>query len=302
MGTGSFQSANENTESDFLSLTAKNKQATQTAIQDIDNKLFDAKASSEERIATEESKYNDAILEIEKLLAGNETGKAQAIRAASQLLAQKKAEIQDEYEGLRITSEKEKYDLQAKLEASAMDDEKLKTIFASASPDFLKTGQPKTAQDQFIIFKYPKEAEAYMKMLTDSKAMSGNSGEKEKLISLVNDISNSGGLGRITGIQGMIPLIPGGKEQLVKGQIDQLKALLSLENRQKLKGSGAISDREMGILERASSLLNQNLNEQQFKQVLSQLKTELSTGSPSSINQGGQVITAPDGQQIIIVD
>ena len=302
MGTGSFQSANENTESDFLSLTAKNKQATQTAIQDIDNKLFDAKASSEERIATEESKYNDAILEIEKLLAGNETGKAQAIRAASQLLAQKKAEIQDEYEGLRITSEKEKYDLQAKLEASAMDDEKLKAIFAGASPDFLKTGQPKTAQDQFIIFKYPKEAEAYMKMLTDSKAMSGNSGEKEKLISLVNDISNSGGLGRITGIQGMIPLIPGGKEQLVKGQIDQLKALLSLENRQKLKGSGAISDREMGILERASSLLNQNLNEQQFKQVLSQLKTELSTGSPSSINQGGQVITAPDGQQIIIVD
>lgn len=302
MGTGSFQSANENTESDFLSLTAKNKQATQTAIQDIDNKLFDAKASSEERIATEESKYNDAILEIEKLLAGNETGKAQAIRAASQLLAQKKAEIQDEYEGLRITSEKEKYDLQAKLEASAMDDEKLKAIFAGASPDFLKTGQPKTAQDQFIIFKYPKEAEAYMKMLTDSKAMSGNSGEKEKLISLVNDISNSEGLGRITGIQGMIPLIPGGKEQLVKGQIDQLKALLSLENRQKLKGSGAISDREMGILERASSLLNQNLNEQQFKQVLSQLKTELSTGSPSSINQGGQVITAPDGQQIIIVD
>lgn len=302
MGTGSFQSANENTESDFLSLTAKNKQATQTAIQDIDNKLFDAKASSEERIATEESKYNDAILEIEKLLAGNETGKAQAIRAASQLLAQKKAEIQDEYEGLRITSEKERYDLQAKLEAAAMDDEKLKAIFAGASPDFLKTGQPKTAQDQFIIFKYPKEAEAYMKMLTDSKAMSGNSGEKEKLISLVNDISNSGGLGRITGIQGMIPLIPGGKEQLVKGQIDQLKALLSLENRQKLKGSGAISDREMGILERASSLLNQNLNEQQFKQVLSQLKTELSTGSPSSINQGGQVITAPDGQQIIIVD
>ena len=302
MGTGSFQSANENTESDFLSLTAKNKQATQTAIQDIDNKLFDAKASSEERIATEESKYNDAILEIEKLLAGNETGKAQAIRAASQLLAQKKAEIQDEYEGLRITSEKEKYDLQAKLEASAMDDEKLKAIFAGASPDFLKTGQPKTAQDQFIIFKYPKEAEAYMKMLTDSKAMSGNSGEKEKLISLVNDISNTGGLGRITGIQGMIPLIPGCKEQLVKGQIDQLKALLSLENRQKLKGSGAISDREMGILERASSLLNQNLNEQQFKQVLSQLKTELSTGSPSSINQGGQVITAPDGQQIIIVD
>ncbi len=299
MGTGSFQSANENTESDFLTLTAKNKQATEYALQDIDNKLFEAKASSEERIAAEESKFNEAMLEINRLLAGNETGKAQAVRAATQMLAQKRAEIQDEYEGLRMASEKEKYDLQNKLQASAMDDEKLKSIFATASPDFLKTGQPKTAQDQFIIFKYPKEAEAYMKMLTESKTMSATGGEKAKLISLVNDISSSGGLGRITGVQGMVPLIPGSSEQLVKGQIEQLKALLSLEGRQKLKGSGAISDREMGILERASSLLNQNLNEEQTQQVLNQLRTELETGSAASIS-GGQgkirVIDIASGQ------
>lgn len=299
MGTGSFQSANENKESDFLSLTAKNKQALEYTLQDIDNKLFDAKADSEERIATEEAKYNEAVMEINRLLAGNEQGKAQAIRAASQMLEQKRAEIEDEYEGLRITSEKEKYDLQSKLQAASMDDEKLKSIFSTASPDFLKTGQPKTAQDQFIIFKYPKEAEAYMKMLTDSKTMSTTGGEKEKLISLVNDISSSGGLGRITGVQGMVPLIPGSSEQLVKGQIEQLKALLSLEGRQKLKGSGAISDREMGILERASSLLNQNLNEEQTQQVLSQLKTELSTGTPSSISASGgrvRVIDIATGQ------
>jgi len=141
-----------------------------------------------------------------------------------------------------------------------------------------------------------------MKMLTDSKSMSGNSGEKQKLITLVDDIANSSGLGRITGIQGMVPLVPGSSEQLVKGQIDQLKALLSLENRQKLKGSGAISDREMGILERASSLLNQGLNEQQFKQVLAQLKAELSSGSPASISGNSNIITAPDGQQIMIID
>lgn len=305
MGTGSFQSANENTESDFLSLTAKNKQATQTAIQDIDNKLFDAKASSEERIATEESKYNDAILEIEKLLAGNETGKAQAIRAASQLLAQKKAEIQDEYEGLRITSEKEKYDLQAKLEASAMDDEKLKAIFAGASPDFLKTGQPKTAQDQFIIFKYPKEAEAYMKMLTDSKtlASSQSSGNKNKALTMVNNILSKD-TKNITGAlkTGNIPVL-----NTITGSVgsqtdyDGLKSLLALAERGQLKGSGTVSDFEAKMLEKAAMAgLNQDLPDDEFRRRLEILKQDLMSGGAESMV--GQVITAPDGQQIIIVD
>jgi hypothetical protein len=81
--------------------------------------------------------------------------------------------------------------------------------------------------------------------------------------------------------------------------------MLSLENRQKLKGQGAISDREMAILERASSLLNQNLSEEQFRQVLAQMKRELQTGRPSSIYNpmpNGNIVTAPDGRQILIVD
>jgi len=241
-------------------------------------------------------------VQINSLLAGNEVEKNQLLRQAALKYSGARASILDQYEQLRLGAEKEKAAAQAKLDEAGALDQKLIQVMQSASPEFLKTGQPKTAQDQFIIFKYPKEAEAYMKMLTDSKSMSGNSGEKQKLITLVDDIANSSGLGRITGIQGMVPLVPGSSEQLVKGQIDQLKALLSLENRQKLKGSGAISDREMGILERASSLLNQGLNEQQFKQVLAQLKAELSSGSPASISGNSNIITAPDGQQIMIID
>lgn len=305
MGTGSFQSANENTESNFLTLTAKNKQATQYAIQDIDNKLFDAKASSEEKIATEESKYDDAILEINRLLAGNETGKAQAIRAASQLLAQKRAEIMDEYEGLRITSEKEKSDLQAKLEAATMDDQKLKAIFASASPDFLKTGQPKTAQDQFIIFKYPKEAEAYMKMLTDSKTLSGSQsgGNKNKALTMVNNILSKD-TKNITGAlkTGNIPVL-----NTITGSVgsqtdyDGLKSLLALAERGQLKGSGTVSDFEAKMLEKAAMAgLNQDLPDNEFRRRLEILKQDLMSGGAEST--GGQVITAPDGQQIIITD
>lgn len=299
-GTGSFQSANSNEESNFLRLTAQNKQSLQNDLQDIDNKLFDAKAAAEDKIAVEEGKYNDAILEINRQLAGNEIAKQQAIRAADQMFAQKKSDITDEYESYRLSAEKEKADKVTQLQEASAADEQLKQIFTGASPEFLTTGQPKTAQDQFIIFKYPKEVETYMKMLTDSRTLSGGGTEKLKLVSLIDDIMGSNDLERITGMQALVPLLPGAKEQMTKGQIDQLKALLSLENRQKLKGQGAISDKEMAILERASSLLNQSLSADQTRQVLKQLKTELSTGQPVSINaQAGNRVTvvSPTGEE-----
>ena len=288
-GTGSFQSANQNVETDFLRMTAKGKQNLEAILLDIDNKLFDKKAEIEDRLAIEDGKYKDAAAQIEQLLAGSETEKIQALRAAALMYQERTGEITDEYESYRQSAEKEKLDAQMKLDEANQADQKLMQVMQGASPEFLTTGVPKTAQDQFIIMKYPKEMETYMKLLTDGKALSGGGSEKQKLISLIDDISSSSGLGRISGLQGVVPLLPGSSEQLVKGQIEQLKALLSLEGRQKLKGSGAISDREMGILERASSLLSQNLSEDQIRQVLTQLKTELSTGQPASINAGGRI-------------
>ncbi len=303
MGTGSFQSANENTESDFLSLTAKNKQATQYAIQDIDNKLFEAKASSEERIATEESKYNDAILEIERLLAGNETGKAQAIRAASQLLQQKKAEIMDEYEGLRITSEKEKYDLQAKLEAAAMDEQKMRALFTeglpnSASPEFIKTGQPTTAQDQFIIFKYPKEAEAYMKMLTDSKTLTNSGGtEVADTINLIDQVMDRP-LDSVTGAMRIESNIPGTEGYGTQRLIQQIKDKLALAARGQLKGQGQISNFEAEMLRNAVTALDSKMSKEDFIDEMKKIKRllEQKNGGQAQ-NTGGEVIVGPDGNQ-----
>lgn len=164
-GTGSFQSANENVENDFLRTTAKNKRVAEQQLADIDNKLFDAQANVEAQLSTEESKYNDAVLQINQLLAGNEVEKNQLLRQAAMKFSNAKSTILDQYEQLRITSEKEKVDAQMKLEEAGQADQKLMEVMQSASPEFLKTGVPKTAQDQFIIFKYPKEAEAYVKML-----------------------------------------------------------------------------------------------------------------------------------------
>lgn len=173
-GTGSFQSAVENKDSDFLKLTAKNKQDNEYALQDIDNRLFDAKAKIEEQKAVEEGKYNDAVAQINSLLANDEVSKNQALRGASLLYQQKIGQINDENDSLSLAAEKEKADLQMKLQSASMDEQKLRSLFTSglpqsASPEFLQTGRPTTANDQYIIFKYPKEAQAYQEMMGGGK-------------------------------------------------------------------------------------------------------------------------------------
>lgn len=53
---------------------------------------------------------------------------------------------------------------------------------------------------------------------------------------------------------------------------NQLKGILSLENRQQLKGSGAISDFEFRVLADAASSLGRNLSNADFKQTLNDIR------------------------------
>lgn len=85
----------------------------------------------------------------------------------------------------------------------------------------------------------------------------------------------------ITGIPGITSLIPGTEAQKTKNLYDQLKASLTLQNISQLKGTGAISDKEEEILTKASSALGTNLSNEDFKDVLTNLKNNLS-------QEGGQ--------------
>ena len=51
--------------------------------------------------------------------------------------------------------------------------------------------------------------------------------------------------------------------------------MLALQNRQQLKGSGAISDFEAKVLERAASSLGRNLSDTDFRATLTQLRKDL---------------------------
>jgi hypothetical protein len=79
---------------------------------------------------------------------------------------------------------------------------------------------------------------------------------------VVNNVLNSGQVENVFGLNRLNPFnyIPGTKVQYAKNQVNQIKSMLSLENREKLKGSGAISDFEAKMLGQAASSLGTNIS------------------------------------------
>lgn len=114
-------------------------------------------------------------------------------------------------------------------------------------------------------------------------------GDATGTINLINTLLNNPHLSRISGFfdgkLGLGSLYPGSDTNLAKNQYDQIKGLLSLENRGKLKGQGAVSDFEGKMLESSASALSRNLGDDEFKRQLIQVKGAISTshGLPAKV-------------------
>lgn len=96
------------------------------------------------------------------------------------------------------------------------------------------------------------------KIAADAAAKMGDPNQKAndalQGFDLVNKILG-GNTNAIAGVRGISSFFPGTEAQTTATQAKQLNAMLSLENRQKLKGSGAISDFEARTLADAASSL-----------------------------------------------
>jgi hypothetical protein len=79
----------------------------------------------------------------------------------------------------------------------------------------------------------------------------------------------------ITGILQVGAKIPGNPAKLTEAKYKQLKGMLSLENRTMLKGTGTISDYESKLLADASSALDRNLSDEDFRTVLQEVRNVL---------------------------
>ena len=81
--------------------------------------------------------------------------------------------------------------------------------------------------------------------------------EALKYYNQVNSLlSNQKALEYATGLSGVLGYVPFTKTRAVQSQIEQLKAAIDLNSREKLKGQGTITDREMEILSKSASTLS----------------------------------------------
>lgn len=96
--------------------------------------------------------------------------------------------------------------------------------------------------------------------------------ELNQNIKVIDDLLKSD-YGSVFGIKGFNNLIPGTNNQIALNLYNQLQGILSLENRQKLKGSGAISDFEFRVLSDAASSLGSNVSDADAVKVLGEIRT-----------------------------
>lgn len=117
--------------------------------------------------------------------------------------------------------------------------------------------------------------------------------DKEETLSLVDEILGRD-TGAVTGVPNVFKYLTG-ENQTTKNKIDQLKAKLSLDARQKLKGSGQISDYESKMLADSVSALRYNMSNADFKKELEKIRGILS-GEGSTQSSSRVRVRLPDGQ------
>jgi len=97
---------------------------------------------------------------------------------------------------------------------------------------------------------------------------------KQETLNVVDQLLNTK-YSQITGAKNPLGFLTGTRA-IAQNTYDQLKGMLSLEKRKLLKGSGAISDYEMKILDQAATRLNTNLSNKDFEKVLWEIRDSLS--------------------------
>ena len=119
-------------------------------------------------------------------------------------------------------------------------------------------------------------------------------------VSIIDNLTSSGQLENVVGINRLNPFnyIPGAKVQYAKNQFNEIRNLLSLENRQKLKGQGAVSDFEGKMLAQASSALSTSLSNEDAKRELAKVRGAFANaaGLPSTV----QITDPATGKSVIV--
>lgn len=293
-GAGSYKEANANIDSEFNRVVAQNASALAAKQTDIDMAVGQYQRQAKSLIANEETKLMQALQQIQIQFADNEVAKQQAMSQVYQEAQARVYQIQDQLSSIEQQAIEQKNNIA--LELKKLDTTKL-------SPEFMATGKP-TNQTEYEFLVQNADKFKTLGIIGDQAG-----GNQNKALTLVNNLLAKDTKG-ITGVlrTGNSPIASWTGAAGAQADYDGLKNLLALAERGQLKGSGAVSDFEAKMLEKAAMAgLSQNLPDDEFRRRLELLQQDLMSGGAVASNQNmnstsGQIVIAPDGQQVMIVD
>ena len=137
-----------------------------------------------------------------------------------------------------------------------------------------------------------REAEATALAASYENARKERTGIKNIIGEITNDPAFATGLNP----RRLLSVTPGMKEYAWVEKIKMLKNKLKLNERQKLKGSGQISDAEQKMLENAVSMLNTNLGPDAFRKELNRIVNTINYMDESDLKMGGSGSAVPKGE------
>lgn len=159
-GTGSFTQGNANADTEFNRGTQQRYDSLAQNLTEIDRKVASYKTEALALIDTEKAKYEEQVREINKQLRDNDVARRGAIAQAYNTTQEAINNISDQYEGLRLTAEKDKLTFQQEMDKLAAEN-----TMPTVSDWFKQTGQPQTQGDFDFIYRNPTAATALQKMI-----------------------------------------------------------------------------------------------------------------------------------------
>lgn len=273
-GEGSFKQANENIDSDFNRVTQSLAREKANKLAEIDDEIFAAEDTANQAIQAERVNLQQVLRQIDSSL---QQGTIEYQFAEQQALGQYQenvSAIEEWFNGIQYQTESQKLALQTEL-----------AKMNSFTPEFMATGVPTNQQEyEFLISNQEAFKNLYPELFGDTSAGEG----KNKALTMVNNLI-SGNVDAISGgfRPGSTPVLNkifgGGQEA---AQWEGLKNLLTLARRGELKGTGAVSDFETKMLEKAAlaGLDPTKQSEAQFLAGLKQLQQDLMQGGAVDVN------------------
>lgn len=271
-GTGSFQQANTNDETAYNKLTNTNLMQKQAALDQIETNFVQYDQQVRGKVQEMDATLTDLVTKFNRAMRDGQTATAQALRESYNQIQTDKADLLDTFDNLKTQIEATKIEYQTALAETEKENKAKLDEYNKTSDSFRLTGQPQTLNDIMFTSKYtPEYAKNYTSILKDQMGATGKADEVNQLSTIVGELLRSD-TKPISGLMQVGGMVPGSSAQLTKNKLAQLQSLLSLENRQKLKGSGAISDFEAKTLAAAASALGSNLSDEALRGELMKLQ------------------------------